>query len=337
MDSATLPLDAVGRLAGGPPRSLTPIGGGRNSRVYRLETAEGRVLALKAYFRHPGDSRDRLAVEFGTLRFLWQRGLRCIPQPLARDDAEALGLYAFVPGARPVPPTAEDVETACGFLAQVHALRRVPEAAQLPEASEACFSLREVAANVDRRLARLEAVESAPELAAFLQHELLPAWRDLVGECRAVAAFEEPLPADRRTLSPSDFGFHNALRSEAGLVFLDFEYFGWDDPAKLVADFLLHPGMILSLSLRRRFAAGILDRLAVDGLPRRVRLAFPLFGIKWCTILLNEFLPGPLDRRTFADPLGRSVRERQARQLEKARTKLATLMDDHARFPYFSY
>lgn len=339
MDSATLPLDAVGRLAGGSPSALTPIGGGRNSRVYRLESADGRILALKAYFRHPGDARDRLAVEFGALEFLWQQGLRCIPQPLARDAEAALGLYAFVPGERPEPPSAEDVEVACGFLAQLHALRWVAEAARLPEASEACFSLRAVAANVDQRLARLAAVEQAPELAAFLDRELLPAWRNLVEECRshAGADFAEPLPAERRTLSPSDFGFHNALKSEAGLVFLDFEYFGWDDPAKLVVDFLLHPGMDLPLPLRQRFATGLLDRLAVAGLPHRARLAFPLFGIKWCAILLNEFLPGPLDRRTFADPGGRGARERQARQLEKARTKLATLMDDHARFPYFSH
>lgn len=343
MDRPPLPLDVVGRLAGAPPRGLTLVGGGRNSQVYRLDCADGRVLALKAYFRHPGDARDRLAVEFGALEFLWARGLRCLPQPLARDAETALGLYSFLPGERPDPPTEAEVDAVCAFLAQVHALRQDPGAAGLPEASEACFSLQAVAANIDLRLARLTEVDPglAQEsgLATFLTGELRPAWRELLAECRALAgsAFETPLAAGQRTLSPSDVGFHNALRSDIGLVFLDFEYFGWDDPAKLVADFLLHPGMILSLSLRRRFAAGILDRLAVDGLPRRVRLAFPLFGIKWCTILLNEFLPGPLDRRTFADPLGRSVRERQARQLEKARTKLATLMDDHARFPYFSY
>ncbi len=342
MTSATLSPDAVARLAGGPPRSLTPIGGGRNSQVYRLESEDGSCFALKAYFRHPGDARDRLAVEFGALGFLWGHGLRCLPQPLARDAEAALGLYAFVPGAPPTPPSAQDVDAACAFLAEVHALRLANGAAALPEASEAGFSLAAVAENIDQRLARLAAVDPVlageSGLAPFLAGELLPAWRDLRLECRARAGadFAAPLPAARRTLSPSDFGFHNALRAPSGLVFLDFEYFGWDDPAKLVADFLLHPGMDLDLALRRRFAAGVLDRLAIDGLPQRTRLAFPLFGIKWCAILLNEFLPGPLDRRSFADPGGRSARERQARQLGKARTQLATLMDDHARFPYFA-
>lgn len=342
MVSATLSPDAVAGLAGGPPRVLVPIGGGRNSQVYRLEAEDGRCYALKAYFRHPGDTRDRLAVEFGALGFLWGHGLRCIPQPLAQDAEAALGLYSFVSGTPPVPPTPADVDAACGFLAEVHALRLAEGAAALPEASEARFSLAEVAVNIDLRLARLAAVDPglAEEsgLSAFLARELLPVWCDLREECRARAGadFSAPLPAARRTLSPSDFGFHNALRAGPGLVFLDFEYFGWDDPAKLVADFLLHPGMDLDLALRQRFAARILDQLAIDGLPHRARLAFPLFGIKWCAILLNEFLPGPLDRRSFADPGGRSARERQARQLGKARTQLATLMDDHARFPYFA-
>lgn len=332
---------ALERLVGESPRSVTRIGGGRNSQVYRLECAAGRTLALKAYFRHAGDSRDRLAVEFGALEFLWERGIRSIPQPLGRDPEAALGLYSFIPGEPPQPPTEAEVDAACGFLGQVHALRLDPGAGALPEASEARFSLQAVAANVDQRLLRLAAVDAPVSresgLAEFLADQLLPAWRTLLQECRARAgaAFEEPIPAERRTLSPSDFGFHNALRSESGLVFLDFEYFGWDDPAKLVADFLLHPGMDLSLSLRRRFALGVLDRLAVAGLAQRARLAFPLFAIKWCSILLNEFLPGPLDRRTFAEPGGSSVHERQARQLVKARTQLATLMDDHARFPFF--
>ena len=59
----------------------------------------------------------------------------------------------------------------------------------------------------------------------------------------------------RRSLSPSDFGFHNALLEADGrLTFVDFEYFGWDDPVKIVADVMLHPGMGLSADHGRRFA-----------------------------------------------------------------------------------
>ena len=40
---------------------------------------------------------------------------------------------------------------------------------------------------------------------------------------------------------------------KAGLTFVDFEYFGWDDPVKLTADMLLHPGTPVAAELRSRF------------------------------------------------------------------------------------
>ncbi|GLH73171.1 aminoglycoside phosphotransferase [Geothrix limicola] len=344
MSSPALSLGAAARLAGSPVRALKPLGGGRNSQVYRLETEEDRVFALKAYFRHAGDPRDRLGTEFSALRFLWERGLRCVPQPLAMDAEAGLGLYEFIEG-RPQPQPAEaDLDAAWGFLVGLRDLASDPAARSLPEASEACFSLRDVAQNIQSRLDRLGAVDSrlAQEsgLAAFLNRDLGPAWLELLDDCQGVClrsglAFDAPLPQAQRTLSPSDFGFHNALKRAEGMVFLDFEYFGWDDPAKMLADFLLHPGMELTLRQRQRFAAGLIDHLDLDTLPLRTRLSFPLFGIKWCLILLNEFLKGSLDRRAFADFEARGAEERQAQQLEKARLKLRHLLDDHAHFPYF--
>ena len=55
---------------------------------------------------------------------------------------------------------------------------------------------------------------------------------------------------DHLILSPSDFGFHNTIKSKK-LYFIDFEYFGLDDPVKLVIDFILHPGMKLNLQLKK--------------------------------------------------------------------------------------
>jgi hypothetical protein len=51
--------NAAARLLGGGVQSIEPLGGGRNSRVYRVLGADGRSYALKAYFRHPADPRDR--------------------------------------------------------------------------------------------------------------------------------------------------------------------------------------------------------------------------------------------------------------------------------------
>src|SRR4051812_23204066 len=75
------------------------IGGGRNSQVYKVTTIRDGIsqeLALKIYFRHANDSRDRLATEFGAFRFLWNHGVREIPE--SYDSAAELGwgLYQFI-------------------------------------------------------------------------------------------------------------------------------------------------------------------------------------------------------------------------------------------------
>ena len=80
----------------------------------------------------------------------------------------------------------------------------------------------------------------------------------------AKAPVEAELPVEQRTLSPSDFGFHNALRRPDGrVVFLDLEYFGWDDPAKMISDFLLHPALERFYPPSKRIV--IPERLTVCG------------------------------------------------------------------------
>lgn len=342
---AELPLDALERLLGRSAQAPVLLGGGGNSRVYRVRRADGETLALKAYFRDPQDPRDRLGVEFGALHFLWEQGLRNAPRPVAVDPEAGLGLMEFIPGERIERPGTDAIDVACTFLGELGRLASLPAAARLPMASEASFSLQELDESIQARLERLEAVEPALKessgLGGFLAEHLLPAWRDFRAEAKEASrrwavAFDQPLPLACRTLSPSDFGFHNALKTPDRLVFIDFEYFGWDDPAKMLVDFLLHPAMELDPTLGRRFAEGLLAHLPIPGLRERARLVYPLFGIKWCAILLNEFLPGPLRRRRFAAPGILSPAERQARQLAKCRAKLQQVRANHEHFTLFN-
>jgi hypothetical protein len=59
-----------------------------------------------------------------------------------------------------------------------------------------------------------------------------------------------------------------------------------------------------------------------------------LFGLKWCLIMLNEFVPEDLQRRGFASGGSLDRATTQARQLEKARRMLARIERKHEDFPY---
>lgn len=323
--------------------SSAPIGAGRNSRVFRIDLDGGdspSSVVVKFYRRDSGDTRDRLGTEFESLRFLWENGVRVIPRPIAIDRDRHFAMYEYIAGDVPASAsvTGPDIDASVDFLGALERLRSVSASQALPAASEACFSLAEIVASIERRRERLRRVPADSDDAVCMREWLGETFDPLMVEvetwCRAGAnrdgiAFDDAIGPSARTLSPSDFGFHNTIRrSDRTLVFLDFEYFGWDDPAKTIVDYLLHPGMALERSLKHRFASRILDAFAdVPLIAPRARIVYPLFGLKWAMILLNEFLP---------ERAGQAMGERRLAQLQKAQTFTGHLASEYTRNPYLS-
>lgn len=319
-------------LAGEPLSAVERHLGGGNNRLFRARTADGRSFALKEYPRRTNDPRDRLAFEFGALEFMSRHPSVSVPRAFAADRAGGFALYEWIDGGPVSAPADRDVDAALAFAAGLHAIRHAPGAEKLPLASEACLSGAEIVAQVGRRHERFKDIaKTEPSLAAFLAGDFEPvAERAIAGAREGYAArgwtFDAPLPREQQTLSPSDFGFHNAIRRPSGdLVFVDFEYFGWDDPVKLAADFLQHPGMTLTSAQYARFQAGTERVYGEDAaFAARLALLYSLYGLRWCMILLNEFLPERWEARRLA---GVHVDRDAATsaQLEKARHRIAAV------------
>jgi Ser/Thr protein kinase RdoA (MazF antagonist) len=297
--------------------TLTPIPGGANNRVYRVEDGD-RTTLLKEYFHDPGDPRDRLRAEWSFSNFAWDAGVRALPQPLAHDPGRHAALYEWVEGRKLAPDEVDAgaVVAAAAFAAAVNDHRA--EARDLPVASEACFSVAEHLATVERRVARLAELDLD-----LVRDRLVPAWERIRA---SVSADDTPLPASERCVSPSDFGFHNALVRPSGeLCFLDFEYAGWDDPAKLVCDFFCQvalpapPGELAPF--RDTVLAGFERR---DDHVARIDALLPVYRIKWACIVLNHFLPVGRRRRAFSAG-GDAGDAAGDRQLQKAAAILDAL------------
>lgn len=311
------------------------LAGGKNNRIF-FGKLDSRPVVLKCYLQNPGDERNRLRAEFGALDFLWRHGVRCIPEPIAMFSRESCAVYGFLDGEK--LPAAEvdsaQIKQFAAFAGLLRALSREAGAAGLAAASEASFCLSELKQNIDLRFRRLEngadqESEAGRALHSFLNGNLRPFFHESAAAAAAAMQAKSSsfvvseLSLKERTLSPSDFGVHNAIRRASGeWCFLDFEYFGWDDPAKLIADFLLHPGMQLSDAQRQSFLNGVLPYFAEDvALRSRLLGVYPLYAVKWSLIILNEFLPENIRRRQFADPSlcdSDKLKARQQQQLVNA-------------------
>lgn len=312
-----LPLDAL---------AIVPFAASGNNRVFAV-TAGGCRYAAKVYFRHPSDNRDRLHAEFSFLSCANRAGITCVPAPVACDPARGIGVYEFIDG-RKLSATeidADCVEQAVEFIVRLNRAPTHAEARNLPDASEACFSIAAHFSMVDQRIDRLDQISSDDPVereARDFSAALKVRWsqlKSLILKEAAAAGIDPDMVLAERCLSPSDFGFHNALATrERGICFIDFEYAGWDDPAKLVGDFFSHPAIPVDIAYLERFVTAVSVYAARPAeVVARAHILFPVFQVKWCCIILNEFLPESAKRRQFADP-GTDLAARKRGQLKKA-------------------
>ena len=334
-DGALQPA-ALSRLlklfSGESPHSLEPLTGGANNRVHRARTVSGHDYIVKQYFTPASDTRDRYRSEHSFYTFAWETArVRCIPEPLAWNETDRLGAFALIEGTRLEQATADDVTAALDFFAQLNAARTRTRVDALRPAAETCHTLTEHLATVQSRMDRLTGISGTDPIDAaarsFVSDTLFPAWQDALHHPALLAALSDkhadsaPLP---RCVSPSDFGFHNTLRrADGSLVFFDFEYAGWDDPAKLVCDFFCQPAVPAPIDCYDNFVdrvAAALGCASSEVLAARCRLLLPIYQLKWCTIMLNEFLPAGNRRRRFAGTA--DIVARKTTQLAKAAAAL---------------
>lgn len=271
------------------PLQAKQLDGGRNSTVY-----QSGDMVIK---RYPQDGRNRCQAEWKALIWLRANGFNNVSPPLACDPQNELAVLGYIEGFQPASDDAALAQMT-DFALALHT--RKTDAQFFPPAAEACFSRQEIQEQLYARLNRLLAVPANDneqrDMLDFVSGELQPAIQDALRHCPDFGT----LPLHCRMLSPSDFGLHNALQNADGkLTFLDFEYFGQDDPVKLVCDFLLHPGMTLGREQRLLFAETLLaaceksdDRL----IQKRCAAFLPLWRLKWCCILLNPYLANGNER-----------------------------------------
>jgi len=302
------------------PLQVHTVAGRGNSRIFQVRLPDS-VAALKMYPSTAHDPRPRRITEWRALASLEARGLP-VPVPVATSETLNWSLIEWVDGDQPPPNDEESLQSAAQFVRSLEMLSRSTTFGD-DLATEACLRPSDIAEQIDQRMERLRSVNDSA-LEVFLESTLgrerdsrISTAQNLLG-----AQWSSPLARALQVLSPSDFGFHNAIRTTSRrIVFIDFEYFGWDDPVKLVADFVLHPGSTLSKDSQQWWIREMSRVFASDAnFTRRLSACLPLYALRWSLIMLNEFLSDKSRNRLHArGNLEVDLSQLRAAQLEKAR------------------
>ncbi len=295
---------------------------GGNNQAFKLFTETNSYL-LKKYFYSEEDTRDRLGNEFSFSNYAYDNNIREIAQPIYSNKKEKIAVFEFINGTKIKKVEKEHINSAMNFIVRLNKHRLSETGKNLPLASEAVFSIDKHIELIENRIKKLEQLENEAELHIFLNNQLKPYWEKAK---QKALSYDLELSNEDICISPSDFGFHNALIDEnKNIFFIDFEYAGRCDPAKLISDFFCQPEVPINLKYRNLFI-DTLSPIFTEKLhlKERVDALYCLFRTKWVCIILNEFLKTGKERRLFANS-NNSIKLKQKEQLAKAKQYLKEL------------
>lgn len=287
----------------------TVLRGGLNSQVFALiDSAGGGAFCAKLHHVEEDGTSPRYQREKKFYQAARLSGGDFMPADLRWDDRQHVVFLEWIEGGPVESVRLDDVRQAGEFIRNIQRA----DFSKLSPASEAALRPEDHVVLVDRRIYQLETIQDE-EARVLVTKSLRPAWERI--RKRVQPASTEAI------VSPSDFGFHNALRRQVGgrLCFFDFEHAGMDDPAKLVCDLCVRPGARIRLDWMSEFclAAG----LAREIKERAVEL-LDVYRVKWACIVLGEFTEEGRRRRGFA---GVEASGRREEQLSKARALIKYL------------
>lgn len=307
---------------------LKELKGGINSNVFCVKINDKPQAVLKKY---PIDAnRDRQVCEINFLKFLDIAVPKKVPRLLAYKLSEGVSLIEWIDGAPNPTLQAEDYEQFSLFQMYLDKHKLIAEAKKVGLAADAVLCPMDLVNQLHNRLAEFSKVALPEEVKRFLFQEFKPFMDRAIEQTlntynRIGVEVDVPLPRDYQTLIASDFGTHNAVRKEDDeLVFIDFEFAGWDDPITSIANFMLHPGMSTSFSKRVIFERRLLSYFsAYPEIKTRYMSLLPLFGLRWCLIILNIF------RRNITD---NDIPLRQREQWDKSMVMFENVKNGFGKF-----
>ncbi|HLB41630.1 MAG TPA: phosphotransferase [Gammaproteobacteria bacterium] len=310
------------------------LSGGGNNKSYLVKIEDNKYF-LKHYFKD-SNKYSRLSVEYSFLSFAWNNGIFCVPKPINSDNQCGIGIYEYINGKKLKKNEIKqnEIQQALDFIVALNEKKCLMKAGNLSIASDASFSMIAYIRSVENRISKLKSFNANDgidfEVKQFINKDLAPKWNEVKHsifiKLKREGTLLKKIQISDRILSPSDFGFHNALvQMNHQIKFIDFEYAGWDDPAKLVCDFFSQPAVPVSMDYFDTFLQEI-SNITKDPQATiyRVYVLLPLVQIKWCCIILNCFVIAFQARKNFACVITNKYR---SAQLKKAK-KIIGVMND---------
>lgn len=295
-------------------RETSQLYGGLNNRVFKVTSEDNRSFILKLYFK---DERRRLQRESGAYEFLRKNGIEDVPKVFFKNEQDYFALYSFEDGSKKTGAdlTIPDLDLILSFITRVQEFKHTSQVSN--DVGDALFSTRSLIEVVNGpilfRIKEFEKYIKSPNVNSKTREfeknsDISKITRARLSKIESNAISNEKLyyqidPSQIR-LSPVDFGPQNMIfRKSGSICFIDFEYFGWDDPVKLIPSFLTHEATKGLTPEKQAYFIGKYRNISSvpQNILDRLDVTLQVSALNWITVLLWGFTPEKINSRRYSD------------------------------------
>jgi hypothetical protein len=287
----------------GPNSVITKLRGGINNQVYASSNA-GHSFVIKGYPANSLSKHDRMKAEIDFLRLSQRLAPNYVPKLIAQDAVRRSIVLEHIDG---VPYnegeklTETDVNHAITFIHALNQKNSMAEDFELQQAADGFMRITEHIDDVQNRIDVLQTnhlPKQCISLAIEILDKLKSHWlivKEKTEQTLVRGEITDILEESCQCISPSDFGFHNAIKTPTGVKFIDFEFAGRDDAAKTISDFFLQPRIPVSPQYISKLIDAFKDRINKNDLEKRTYILSGVLKIKWASIILVILNPMRFD------------------------------------------
>ncbi len=276
---------------------------GRNNNL-TIVKQDKKYFIKKNYAKNHITKFSRAYTEFFFVKKLLESKIENIPKIKDYNLKKNYIIFEKVVGKKIIHIKKKDLSQCLEFLRLLNQKKIKKKFCNFQNASDSCQSYKDHVECVQKRIMALIRIRSKKKniqnIKKFIKENLLKNFNDLKKKLLISITQEEykkKMNFDQLILSPSDFGFHNIIKKKKKLYFLDFEYSGFDDPLKLLSDFLCNPDYKITKNNKKFFVKRFLKLFYYEEIEKKFDLVFGFHQLKWCTMLLNDIVSKKYQKR----------------------------------------
>lgn len=283
---------------------------GKNSQVFKLTLLSGDKNALKIYPVHD-IKRERLNREQKFLTFLKNINYSNCPKVIMGNYKLNFILISWIEGSKIKIPSKNDLENIRKFYQIINQHKHNKNAANLPLASEAFFEIDLLLNHVHNLIHNYKNTFSKNSKYFSMELNLI---NNLKRDLKEISHIIKSDKNDKinfeinKILSQSDIGFHNIIKNRNGVHFIDFEYSGWDNPMKLLSDWILQPSGFYTFKKPLKFFMNISKEIGINSkMKEKLYQYLLIYRLRWILIKMNSLKDIELDKKNNPNKIFRET------------------------------